>query len=136
MLQRPPVIVGNWKMHKTIPEARELVHQLTRVLGDNLARAPVTVLAPPFTALSAVAQEIKGHPYLLGAQDLYWEDQGAFTGEVSGIMLRDLGCRYVIVGHSERRRYFAEPDVMVGKKVAAALRHERRPSVGLGEPWH
>ena len=80
MLQRPPLIVGNWKMHKTIPEAKELVQQLIRVLGDDLARIPVTVLAPPFTALFAVAQEIKGHPYLLGAQDLYWEDQGAFTG--------------------------------------------------------
>ena len=135
MLQRPPLIVGNWKMHKTIPEARELVHQLTRVLGDDLAHAPVTVLAPPFTALSAVAQEIKGHPYLLGAQDLYWEDQGAFTGEVSGIMLRDLDCRYVIVGHSERRRYFAETDVMVGKKAAAALRHGLRPIVCIGETW-
>ena len=135
MLQRPPLIVANWKMHKTIPEAKELVQQLTRVLGADLARIPVAVLAPPFTALSAVAQEIKGHPYLLGAQDLYWEDQGAFTGEVSGPMLRDSGCRYVIVGHSERRRYFAETDVMVGKKAAAALRHELRPIVCIGETW-
>src|SRR5207244_8534658 len=134
MLQRPPLIVGNWKMHKTIAEATELVQQLTGVLGNDLARIPVTVLAPPFTALSAVAQEIKGRPYLLGAQDLYWEDQGAFTGEVSGPMLRDLGCRYVIVGHSDRRRYFAETDVMVGKKAAAALRHGLRAMVCSGEP--
>jgi len=135
MLQRPPLIVGNWKMHKTIPEAKELVQQLTRVLGADLARIPVAVLAPPFTALSAVAQEIKGHPYLLGAQDLCWEDQGAFTGEVSGVMLKDLGCRYVIVGHSERRRYFGETDVIVQKKMVAALRHGLRPILCIGETW-
>jgi triosephosphate isomerase len=133
MLQRPPLIVGNWKMHKTIPEATEFVHQLTEYLGDDVSRGPSTVLAPPFTALFSVAQAIKGRPYLLGAQDLYWEDQGAFTGEVSGGMLKDVGCRYVIVGHSERRRYFGETDAMVRKKAAAALRHELRPIVCIGE---
>jgi triosephosphate isomerase len=71
----------------------------------------------------------------LGAQDLFWEDFGAFTGEVSGAMLKDVGCRYVIVGHSERRRYFAETDAMVRKKAVAALRHELRPIVCIGETW-
>src|SRR5437762_3467695 len=133
MLQRPPLIVGNWKMHKTIPEARELIQQLTGILGDDLARIPVTVLAPPYTALSAVAQEIKGRPYFLGAQDLYWEDQGAFTGEVSAPMLRDLGCRYVIVGHSERRTLFGERDESILKKVRATLRHGLSPILCVGE---
>ena len=135
MLQRPPLIVGNWKMHKTTSEARELVQQLIRLLGDDVSRGVSPVLAPPFTALSAVAQLIKGRPYLLGAQDVYWEDHGAFTGEISGAMLKEVGCRYVIVGHSERRRYFGETDVMVRKKAAAALRHELRPIVCIGETW-
>src|SRR6185503_5973501 len=93
------------------------------------------VLAPPFTALCAVSEALKGQPYLLGAQDLFWEDSGAFTGEISGAMLKDLGCRYVIVGHSERRRYFGETDAIVRKKAVAALRHGLRPLVCIGETW-
>ena len=135
MLQRPRLIVGNWKMHKTIPEAKELVRQLLELLGDTLPRDLTAVLTPPFTALSAVSEALKDQPYLLGAQDLFWEDSGAFTGEISGAMLKDLRCRYVIVGHSERRRYFGETDAMVRKKAAAALRHELRPLVCIGETW-
>ena len=122
-------------MHKTIAEAKELVRQLLEQLGDAPPHGLSCVLAPPFTALCAVSEALKGQPYLLGAQDLFWEDSGAFTGEISGAMLKDLGCRYVIVGHSERRRYFGETDAMVRKKAAAALRHGLRPLVCIGETW-
>jgi triosephosphate isomerase (TIM) len=132
---RSRLIVGNWKMHKTISEAKDLVQQLVQLVGDPVPRGLSTVLAPPFTALSTVSEALKGRPYLLGAQDLFWEDSGAFTGEVSGVMLKDVGCRYVIVGHSERRRYFGETDAMVRKKAVAALRHELRPLVCIGETW-
>jgi len=135
MVQRRRLIVGNWKMHKTIPEARELVQELTDLLDAPAMASVTTVLAPPFTALSTVALAIQGRPYLLGAQNLHWEDQGAFTGEVSGVMLKDLGCRYVIVGHSERRRCFGETDVIVQKKMVAALRHGLRPILCIGETW-
>ena len=132
---RSRLIVGNWKMHKTISEAKELVQQLVHLLGDSVPQGLSTVLAPPFTALFTVSEALKGLPFLLGAQDLFWEDFGAFTGEVSGAMLKDVGCRYVIVGHSERRRYFGETDAMVRKKAVAALRHELRPIVCIGETW-
>ena len=135
MSQRPRLIVGNWKMHKTIPEAQDLVDRLIQLVGDNVGHGVSIVLAPPFTALSTVAQAIKGRPYLLGAQNLHWEDQGAYTGEISGAMLRDVGCRYVLVGHSERRRYFGESDSIVQKKVAAALRHDLQPILCIGETW-
>jgi triosephosphate isomerase len=135
MLQHPRLIVGNWKMHKTISEAQDLVDQLLQLAGDNLEQGVSAVLAPPVTALYTVAQAIKGRPYLLGAQNLHWEDRGAFTGEISGPMLRDVGCRYVLVGHSERRRYFGESDSIVQKKAAAALRHELRPILCVGETW-
>jgi triosephosphate isomerase (TIM) len=122
-------------MHKTISEARNLVDRLIQLVGDDLGQGVSIVLAPPFTALSTVAQAIKGRTYLLGAQNLHWEDHGAFTGEISGGMLRDVGCRYVLVGHSERRRYFGESDSLVQKKAAAALRHELRPILCIGETW-
>jgi triosephosphate isomerase (TIM) len=136
MLQRHRLIVGNWKMHKSSAEAADYVERLAAILGGN--RPPehvVIVLAPPFTALATVAQHLKGRPYALAAQNLHWEDQGAFTGEVSGSMLKELGCRYVIVGHSERRRYFGESDAVVHKKVAAAFRHGLQPIVCVGESW-
>ena len=133
------LIVGNWKMHKTIPEAVALVERL----GDLLHRATSSplpaeieiVLAPPFTALSAVARAIGTHPFALAAQDVHWEDQGPFTGEVSALMLKDLGCRYVIVGHSERRRHFEETNATAGKKLVAALRHGLKPILCIGETW-
>jgi len=135
MLRDPPLIVGNWKMHKTISEARALIDALVGLVGDNFEQGRFTVLAPPFTGLSTVAQAITGQPYLLGAQNLHWEDRGAFTGEISGPMLQDLGCRYVLVGHSERRRYFGESDSIVQKKAAAALRNALRPILCIGETW-
>lgn len=129
---RRRLIVANWKMNKTATEARALVARLTQLVP---ATEPVdAVLAPPFTALAAAAQALPaGSPFALGAQDLFWEDTGAYTGEVSAPMLTDLGCRYVILGHSERRKLFSETDAHVNKKIGAALRHGLRPIVCVGE---
>ncbi len=140
MSHRQRLIVGNWKMHKTIPEARALVERLGQLLPRSPSAQVEVVVAPPFTALAAAASALAQHglfptPVLLAAQDVFWEDSGAFTGEVSAPMLTDLGCRYVIVGHSERRKYFEETNAMVGKKVAAALRHRLRPILCIGETW-
>lgn len=131
MAQRQRLIVGNWKMHKTVPEARDFVAKLAGLLPKSPHIE--IVLAPPFTVLSAVADAIKSLPIGLSAQDTHWDDQGAFTGEVAPPMLKDAGCRYVIVGHSERRRYFGETDATVKKKVAAVLRHGLRPILCVGE---
>jgi triosephosphate isomerase len=137
MLQRHRLIVGNWKMHKTVAEAKAFVTELESIRTKQAPPVPAleTVLAPPFTALSAVAHSIKGRPYALAGQNLFWEDKGAFTGEISGGMLKELGCRYVIIGHSERRRYFGETDNAVHKKLGAALRHGLRAIVCIGETW-
>ncbi|MGH7164124.1 MAG: triose-phosphate isomerase [Nitrospiraceae bacterium] len=126
------LIVGNWKMHKTASEAADFVHRLS-VLVPNADGVDV-ILAPPFTALHATAQALpQSSPFTLAAQNLHWEDQGAFTGEVSAPMLKELGCRSVMVGHSERRRLFREVDAEINQKVLAALRHELRPILCLGE---
>jgi triosephosphate isomerase (TIM) len=138
MVQPPRLIVGNWKMHNTIAQGRTLVEELSSQLRrmESLSRQPViVVLAPPYTALSSIADIIRGSVYVLGAQNLHWEDSGAFTGEISGLMLQEVGCRYVIVGHSERRGYFGETDMIVQKKMAAALRHGLRPILCVGESW-
>jgi len=135
MLPRQRLIVGNWKMHKTIPEAQDFVKQLAGLLPKSPLTNVTIVIAPPFTALAAVSTAIKSLPIGLSAQDMHWEDLGAFTGEVSPLMLKDLGCRYVIVGHSERRRNFGETDATVNKKMAAALRHGLRPILCIGETW-
>ncbi len=129
---RTPLIVGNWKMNKTASEARAFVRDL---LG-TLPSSPKTdiVLAPPFTALESVRTALGASSKIeLGAQNLHWESHGAFTGEVSGPMLRDLGCTYVIVGHSERRTLFGERDGGIHKKVRAALAHGLRPILCVGE---
>ncbi|HXH85202.1 MAG TPA: triose-phosphate isomerase [Nitrospira sp.] len=129
---RTPLIVGNWKMNKTASEARAFVRDL---LG-TLPSSPKTdiVLAPPFTALESVRTALGASSKIeLGAQNLHWENHGAFTGEVSGPMLRDLGCTYVIVGHSERRTLFGEWDGEIHKKVRAALAHGLRPILCVGE---
>lgn len=117
---RKPIIAGNWKMNKTASEAVRLAKQVKVLVSDELKRAEV-VLCPPFTALYPVAEVIKGSGIQLGAQDVFWADEGAYTGEISPLMLKDLGCHYVIVGHSERRAYFHETDEDVRKKAEAAL---------------
>jgi triosephosphate isomerase (TIM) len=128
---RTPLIAGNWKMYKTIPEAVALVEALLRDLG-NLPNREVLV-CPPFTALHAVASVLQGTPIGLGAQDLFYEAQGAYTGAVSPLMLRDVGCTYAIVGHSERRQIFGEGDALVNRKLRAALSHGLRPILCVGE---
>ncbi|WP_322822883.1 triose-phosphate isomerase [Chloroflexus sp.] len=128
---RIPLIAGNWKMYKTVGEATTLVRDLLTGLGELSDRE--AIVCPPFTALSAVAALIADSPLGLGAQNLYPEAQGAFTGEVSPPMLVDIGCRYVIIGHSERRQYFGESDAFVNRKLRAALAHGLRPIVCVGE---
>ena len=133
MAQRQRLIVGNWKMHKTISEALDFVERLAGLLPKSPPGNTRVIIAPPFTNLSIVAAAIQPLHFPLAAQDVYWEDQGAFTGEVSPAMLREAGCRYVIIGHSERRCYFGETDATVKKKVAAVLRHGLRPILCVGE---
>ncbi len=128
---RKPIIAGNWKMNKTIPEGKELVSaMISKLSGFNEVEV---VFAPPFTALSAVKELLNGTPYGLAAQDIYWKEQGAFTGEVSPLMLKDIGCDYVIIGHSERRQYFGETDETVNLKTKAALAVGIKPIICVGE---
>lgn len=118
-------------MHKTIPQALELV----QAIGDAAGELKETewVVIPPFTALSEVKKTLQNSPVELGAQNMYWEEEGAYTGEVSPSMLKDVGCTYVVIGHSERREYFGETDQTVNKKIKAALDHSLTPIVCIGE---
>jgi triosephosphate isomerase len=127
---RTPIVAGNWKMHKTIAEAVELTRGIRRGVMD-LKNVEV-VLCPPFTSLAAVREAIGPANIGLGAQNMYFEEQGAFTGEVSPLMLAEL-CQYVILGHSERRQYFGETDEGVNKKAKAALAHGLTPIICVGE---
>jgi triosephosphate isomerase len=129
--KRRPIIAGNWKMNKTSAEARDLATKLLPLVSTVKDRD--IVLAPPFTALSAVAEAIKGTNVALSAQNLFWEDKGAFTGEISAEMLLDLGCKYVIIGHSERRQFFGDTDETVNRKVKQALKKGMLPILCVGE---
>ena len=130
MENRKPLIAGNWKMFKTSPEAIDTASRL----AELTANANVDVMiAPPFTVLSVVAGAIKGSKVALGAQDLFWEVQGAFTGQISAPMLLSAGCSYVIIGHSERRQYFGETDETVNKKINAAVNADLIPVFCIGE---
>jgi len=129
--QRRPIIAGNWKMNKTTAEARDLAQKLVPLVANAGGRD--IVLAPPFTALQTVAEAIKGTSIGLSAQNMHWEDKGAFTGEISAEMLLALGCKYVIIGHSERRQYFGETDDTVNKKVKQALKKGLSPILCVGE---
>ncbi len=133
MSTRRPMMAGNWKMYKDAAEAVELVEAIGRGLtGDEGAEV---VVCPPFTALPGVAAliEAKNLNIGLGAQNMYWEEEGAFTGEVSPLMLRQLGVEYVIIGHSERRQYFGETDETVNKKIHSALEIGLKPIFCVGE---
>jgi triosephosphate isomerase len=127
---RTPIIAGNWKMNKTIEEAVSLVNELKAGVKD--AKCEV-VVCPTFVCLPAVIEAVKGTNIEVGAQNMHFEEQGAFTGEVSPVMLKSLGVKYVVIGHSERRQYFAETDETVNKKVHAAFAHELIPIMCVGE---
>ena len=127
---RKAIIAGNWKMYKTLEEAQALVKALRASCDTPTVEV---VLCPPFTALALVGQWLDGSSIALGAQDIFWQAEGAFTGEVSPPMLRDVGCRYVIIGHSERRANFAETDEVVHRKLVAVLEHQLAPIVCIGE---
>jgi triosephosphate isomerase len=128
---RTPLLAGNWKMHGTASEAVRLIDALLPLLDD--VREREVVVAPPFTALAPVATRLAGSRIGLSAQDMYWEERGAFTGEVSAAMLVEAGCSHVIVGHSERRQLFGDTDEWVARKAAAALRAGLTPIVCVGE---
>ncbi|RMF31495.1 MAG: triose-phosphate isomerase [Chloroflexi bacterium] len=129
---RKPIIAGNWKMHKTVAEAVQMIRELIPALTSVDPEAVDVVVCPPFTALKAVREAIGSAPIGLGAQNMHWEPQGAFTGEISPRMLKEL-CQYVIIGHSERRQYFGETDEGVNRKLKAALAHGLTPIVCVGE---
>lgn len=128
---RTPVIAGNWKMYNTIAEARDLVRALKENVSD--VRDVEIIVAPVFTALAPVAREIEGSNIALASQNVYWEEKGAFTGEVAPDMLKDAGCSHAIIGHSERRQYFGETDESVNKRTRAALKAGLVPIVCVGE---
>ena len=131
MNKRRPLIAGNWKMYKTPKEAaetaRELDQRVASVVGVDI------MIAPTYTALAAVNAVIYQGPVALGAQNLFWEAEGAYTGEISARMLKSVGCTYCIIGHSERRQYFAETDQTVNKKIRAAIDAQLIPVFCVGE---
>jgi triosephosphate isomerase len=128
---RKKIIAGNWKMFKTAAEAAELVDALKKDVG-NVSAVDI-VVCPPFVHLESVAGRLKGSTIQVGAQNVYWEDSGAFTGEVSGPMLVSVGMKYVIVGHSERRQFFGETNATVNKRARAALKNGLKAIVCVGE---
>jgi triosephosphate isomerase len=127
-----PLIVANWKMHGDQAQCASLARQIVRALRRQPVNAEV-VLAPPFTALNAVHHCLSGSPVKLAAQNCHWESQGAYTGEISPVMLREFGCAYVIVGHSERRHLFHESDAMIARKLKSLSSQGMRAILCVGE---
>jgi triosephosphate isomerase len=128
---RKPIVAGNWKMNKTSDESEALARGVVEALGS--VDGVDVVVCPTFTSLERVASVVKGTPVGLGAQNVYWEAEGAFTGEISTAMLLTCGCTHVILGHSERRQYFGETDATVNRRVKAALEAALSPIVCVGE---
>jgi triosephosphate isomerase len=128
---KTPLIVGNWKMNRTPVEARILAEELARRLSDVVSAE--IVVCPPFTDLTLVADALQDSNILLGAQNMHHEKSGAYTGEISPVFLKELGCSYVLLGHSERRQLFGETDDLVSRKLRAALQYGLSPIVCLGE---
>jgi len=128
---RLPFMAGNWKMNKTVGEALDLVRELKTAISG--VKAVEVAVAPPFTALYAIRKELEGSSIHLAAQNLYWEERGAFTGEVSPLMLKEVGCHYVIIGHSERRQFFGETDETVNRRIRAALAQGLKVIFCIGE---
>jgi triosephosphate isomerase len=131
MMGRLPFMAGNWKMNKTTGEAIDLVRELKATISG--VKGVEVAVAPPFTALYAVCKELEGSSIRLAAQNLYWEEKGAFTGEVSPLMLKEVGCHYVIIGHSERRQFFGETDETVNRRIKAALAQGLKVIFCIGE---
>ena len=129
---RRPLIAGNWKMYKTVPEGVALAQEIRAGLALPPKDRDVLV-APPFTALAAIAEALRGSDVFLGAQNMHWEREGAFTGEISPTMLKQAGCSHVILGHSERRHIFGESDDMVARKTRAAVDNGLTPILCVGE---
>jgi triosephosphate isomerase len=130
---RKPIVAGNWKMYKTAAEAVTLVNDLKREVAGVKDTSVEIVVCPTFTALAAVSAATHSGNVKLGAQNVHWEKEGAFTGEISAPMLKEHAVRYVIIGHSERRQFFGETDAGVNKRAKAALAHQIRPIVCVGE---
>ncbi len=130
-MSRRPLMAGNWKMHKTIEEAVQLANALKEALAKLNDRD--ALVCPPFTSLSSVSEILKGSSVFLGAQNMNDNVQGAFTGEVSPVMLKDAGCSFVILGHSERRQYYSETSALVNQKCRLALAQGLTPIVCVGE---
>jgi triosephosphate isomerase len=128
---RRPFIAGNWKMFKTVAEASSFVADLRTAV--KIASGVQIVVAPPFTAIHAAAQAARGSNIEVAAQDVYWEKQGAFTGEISATMLKEAGATYAIIGHSERRQLFGETDTIVNRKVQSTIAQGLTPIVCVGE---
>ena len=127
-MARKTFIAGNWKMNKTAAETKALAEALKESLakfGDTVTMA----VCPTFTSLATAVEVLKGSNVKVGAQNIHWADNGAFTGEISGAMLKEIGVEYVIIGHSERRQYFGETDETVNKRIKAALKYELKPIV-------
>jgi len=129
---RMVLIAGNWKMNNVSSQAKELVSGLKELVGEEFSNGCV-VVCPPFTVLRDVYEVIKDSAIKLGGQNMYWEEKGAFTGEISPEMLKDTGCSFVIIGHSERRKYFSETNETVNKRVKSALKHSLTPIICVGE---
>ena len=125
------LIAANWKMNKTIAEAVSAAKELKELVKNEM-NADI-VVCPPFTALQSVSKELKGSNVSLGAQNMHFEDSGAYTGDISPLMLKDVECEYAIIGHSERRDIFGEDNSLVNKKIAAALNHSLKPILCVGE---
>jgi len=130
-MDRRPLIAGNWKMHTTSQEAKQLASAV--IQAANKVSGRDVMIAPPYTALAAVSTILSGTGVILGAQNVHWEEQGAFTGEISASMLKDLGCNMAIVGHSERRHVFGETDFMINRRITGALQFGLIPVFCIGE---
>ena len=133
-MSRKVIIAGNWKMNKNASEGKALVEELKAMCGNCCCCCEAdVVVCPPFTSIAAVVEAAKGTAIKVGAQNIHWEDNGAFTGEISGDMLKTAGVEYVIIGHSERRQYFGETDATVNARLKAALKYDLIPIVCIGE---
>ena len=131
MKKRKILIAGNWKMYKTPQETREFLEELKSKVG-GITQINIAV-CPPFTSLIVAKQILEGSNIKLGAQNVFYEEEGAFTGEISCKMLKDAGCEFVIIGHSERRKYFQEDNTLINKKIKVVLRHSMKPIFCIGE---